>query len=88
MVQVVMKNVKRLLSKYIGSDISMLTESGSLNNDLSALMESLSMNNLINGFTVLNVVSKESGHLLLDMKLSTKYMVEGIRSYSGLSSVG
>lgn len=87
MIQVVMKNVKALLSEYIGRNIEELIESGEINARMSELFSSLYADEFIKDFSALNVIKKDDSHLMVNLSFATRYMLEEIDSYSGLSSV-
>lgn len=86
--QIVMKNIRSGLSKYIGKNIDQLIESGDINQDMHSIMSNLNERGLIKGYSALNIVKKSDSHLMLDVSFSTKYMVEDLKSYTGLSSIG
>lgn len=86
--QVVMKNIRNSLAKYVGKNIEQLIESGDINNDMHSIMSNLNTRGLLKGYSALNVIKKSDSHLMLDVSFSTKYMVEDLKSYTGLSSMG
>lgn len=88
MIQVIMKNIKYALSKYIGQNIDNLIESGQLNEDMAQVLMTLRAEDLIQNFSALNIVKKDNGHIMMDLSFATKYMIEEIKAYSGLSSIG
>lgn len=86
--QVVMKNIRECLTKYIGKNIEQLIDSGDINKDLHNTMSTLNAKGLIKSYSALNVIKKSESHLMLDISFSTKYMIEDLKSYTGLSSLG
>lgn len=87
MIQVVMKNIKSELSNYIGRNIEELIESGEINTKMSQLLSSLYTDEFVRDFSALNVIKKDDSHLMVNLSFATKYMVEEIDAYSGLSSL-
>lgn len=88
MIQVVMKNLRISLSKFIGQNVDDLIKSGEINKEMTRLMNDLNENNFVKDFSALNVMKKDEGHLLVDLTFATKYMVENIKSFSGLCATG
>lgn len=86
--QVVMRNFRVMLTKFIGRNIDELIKSGKLNKDISSLISELDAEGLIKDFSSINVSKKSESHLVIDLSFRTKYMLEDLKSYSGLTSVG
>lgn len=83
-VQVVMKNIKNILSKFIGKNINTLIDSGVINTELSNILSELLYSDLIKTFSSLNVIKKDETNMTINLSLSTKYMIEEIKTYTGL----
>lgn len=86
MIQLTMCYVRKLLSSFIGEDISDIVDSKSLAKNLKLLLDSLVSMKIITGYAVNELINPITGHIFLDLSLKTAYMIEEIRSYTGLSS--
>lgn len=88
MIQLTMCYVRMLLSSFIGESLSKLIISKQLEQSLKSLLETLVTMNIINGYGINELINPVTGHIFLDLSLRTMYMIEDIRSYSGLASKG
>ena len=88
MVQLTMCYVRTLLSSYIGESLSQLITSKQLEKSLKSLLENLVSINIISGYKVNDIINPVTGHIFLDLSLKTAYMIESIRTFSGLASKG
>lgn len=86
MCQLVMTRVNKVLSQYIGENISSLIRTKQIENRLINLLSNLISENIIAGFAINSITVPQMGHLLLDLSFKTIYMTESIRSFAGLAA--
>lgn len=86
MCQLVMTRVNKVLSQYIGENISSLIRTKQIENRLINLLSNLISENVIAGFAINSITVPQMGHLLLDLSFKTIYMTESIRSFAGLAA--
>lgn len=85
MIQLTMCYIKKMLCSYIGENIDALLSSGYLKENLVQLLDELTDKEIISDYIINELSKHKSGELFLDLSLKTIYMLEYVRTYSGLS---
>ncbi|MGX9755904.1 hypothetical protein ACWYRQ_06490 [Clostridioides difficile] len=85
MIQLIMCYIKKMLYSYIGENIDALLSSGYLKENLIQLLDELRDRELISEYIINELSKRKSGELFLDLSLKTVYMLEYVKTYSGLS---
>lgn len=87
MCQLAMCRIRELLSTFIGENINTLIQTREIEQKVITLMNQLVANKVLSGFGINSVTNPNTGHVLLDLSFRTRYMLENIRAYSGLTTV-
>ncbi|HBH3575231.1 TPA: hypothetical protein ACRR23_000752 [Clostridioides difficile] len=84
-IQLTMCYIKKLMYSYIGENIDALLSSGYLKENLTQLLDELIDKEIISEYIINELFKHKSGELFLDLSLKTIYMLEYVKTYSGLS---
>ena len=85
MIQIVMSIIKKQFNKYIGKDVNKLLEQNTILNDIGELLSRLIQLKIINDFVINSILRKEYGNIIFDIDLKGLYMLDFIKTYSGVT---